>query len=729
MKQQARKADPDETSEVPLQHAPDRLNSSQQLHLLNSCKYADRLLSEAESILFASASKSPFPKYQGDLAPTQVKVIEDYIARIRAQMVLALKSQGISPPAPTLGAVRSIRVNLEFADIAFDECRPEAMKGYGEFPDSLVPELNGLVEEMKGLLRQLSTYLAQDLGKDLQRRLQRLEGTTDEIGLLKILERVINGHGLVEFRSSLSIILDKLEGNSFQIAVFGRVSSGKSSLLNHILQTEVLPVGVNPITTVPTRIVHSPDPALTVSYVDGKVERTEISRLPEFVSEEFNPANAKRVTRIVVGLPSSRLRDGIAFVDTPGLGSLATAGAAETLAYLPRCDLGLVLIDAGSTLTAEDLATLRSLYEAAIPARVLLSKADLLNADDRVRSMQYVADHVRSQLGLELPVHPVSTRGENAGLLEQWFTQDLQPLFERYQELSEQSLRRKIGALGEAVEAALRVRLELSEAGPSTERKHFRAAEALLRKATGRFELVNSSCLRTADAIRELGDAALSRAASEVARYWIRGERTGDDTGVLIRQSIAETAAEGASPIFRAIRELAGELAEALGKAAIALEAKDATTGEELGSVAKEMPRFDIGMIDVRLRRGFGTFLGEGITKWRVTSRLHEELGPSLNEAFHSYGRLLESWSRRTLEELRRQFEGHAGGYRAQLERLTGGRAATTGEIEAVRRDLELLSWPVQKEPVSRVPGVGFASPHAGRDRTAADASIDVSQR
>jgi hypothetical protein len=126
---------PDDVSEVLPEKARDCLNSSQQLHLLSTCKYADQLLSEAETILFASGSKSPFAKYRADLAPMQAKVVQDYITRIRAQMVRVLSSQGISPPAPSLGAARSIRVNLEFADIAFDECRPEAMRGYGEVPN------------------------------------------------------------------------------------------------------------------------------------------------------------------------------------------------------------------------------------------------------------------------------------------------------------------------------------------------------------------------------------------------------------------------------------------------------------------------------------------------------------------------------------------------------------------------------------------------------------------
>jgi len=91
---------PDERSQVLAEKAPDSLNSSQQLHLLSSCKYADQLLSEAESILFASGSKSAFPKYQPDLAPMQAKVVEDYIARIRAQMVRVLKSQASRLPLP-----------------------------------------------------------------------------------------------------------------------------------------------------------------------------------------------------------------------------------------------------------------------------------------------------------------------------------------------------------------------------------------------------------------------------------------------------------------------------------------------------------------------------------------------------------------------------------------------------------------------------------------------------
>ena len=51
------------------------------------------------------------------------------------------------------------------------------------------------------------------------------------------------------------------------------------------------------------------------------------------------------------------MTDGVVLVDTPGIGSLATFGAAETMAYLPRCDLGIVLVDAASILNREDMSS------------------------------------------------------------------------------------------------------------------------------------------------------------------------------------------------------------------------------------------------------------------------------------------------------------------------------------------------------------------------------------
>ena len=224
------------------------LNPAQRAHLLTSCQYADKLLTDIETILAASQSKSPFPKFKPDLSPAQGRVVLDYLARMRSQMVRILDNRSVAIPEPMLGSLHSIRVTLGFVDIAFDECRPKKMHGYGQLAPEAAMAISGLVDEMQGIVSRLDAYLVQGASADLSSRLQRLESAGEDLALVKTLERAIDRHGLVEFRPALATILDRLENRSFEVAIFGRVSSGKSSLLNHIVERDLLPVGVNPIT-------------------------------------------------------------------------------------------------------------------------------------------------------------------------------------------------------------------------------------------------------------------------------------------------------------------------------------------------------------------------------------------------------------------------------------------------------------------------------------------------
>ena len=658
------------------------LNSAQRLHLLNSAQHADKLLAEIESILAASKSKSPFRKYKNPLPPGQAKVVEDYLSRIRAQIVRVLESQDVDVPEPSFESVHSMRVTLAFIRIAFQECTPDRMRGYGAVPESKVRELNGLVDEMVAAVDKVDAYLAQGLAQDLEARLKKLQEAGADVGLLSALQRIIANHGLVEFRQTLAMLLDRLESNNFEIALFGRVSSGKSSLLNHIVDREILPVGVNPITAVPTRLMFGDAPRLSVWYADRNMERTDLGRLPEFVSEQHNPANSKHVTRIVAELPSARLKDGVVLVDTPGLGSLATSGAAETLAYLPRCDLGVVLIDAGSTLTEDDLTTVRTLYEAGIPASLLLSKSDLLNSGDRGRSLGYISGQVRSQLGLTISIHPVSIQPEQSSLLEAWLTEVLLPLYERHQQLAQESLTRKIGSLREAVVTALRLRLDRAPVANSVDVNH---VDSALRQAVGRIAEVRQLCVQTAQMVREEGDRALESAAHALNEAWSTGAA---DSTAVVEKELARVAAESGRTISNALNELASALTESLRSVSDVLGFERAHEDDDLRTAIKEMPRLDPGELKVDVHPGFLMKLAKRASVHQIQNGLRRQIGARVDEAFLSLGRMLDSWSRQTISELQRRFEAHADAYRAHLHRLRTHTGLSSMEQAALRADL-----------------------------------------
>jgi GTP-binding protein EngB required for normal cell division len=672
---------------------PNSLNSNHERRLSVTCRYIDRLLADMESILNVSSSKLAFPQYIADLTSAQRRVVEDYISRIRAQLIRVLDGQNIERPPADIPVARSLHSTLTFVEIAVEELKPEHMRGYGEIPPHSAVELNGIAGELQGLVRQLDQYLMRGAGENLQRRLEKLEQTGDEVPLLRKLETVITEHGLVEFRSTLSMILDRLEDNSFEIAMFGRVSSGKSSLLNAILETDVLPVGVMPITAVPTRLAFGESPAVNVWFANRSPARYEISRLPEFAAEQLNPGNEKHVTRIVAQLPSPRLRDGITFVDTPGLGSLAARGAAETLAYLPRCDLGVLLIDAGSSLTPDDLQTIQILYDAPIPAAVLLSKADLLTAQERSRVTEYVKDHIRKELNLDLTVHAVSVVRESKELLARWFEEDIAPLYSQRQELKMRSIRRKVGALRQSVEIALRERLRRKEPIPLKKIEQLRMVEGELRQASGRLEEMKKVARRVADEVEYAGSGrVLQIAGAYLVESWSLPGTDEKPSSEIVSDAVTRAIQEQTEALRRRMDVLAHKLHETLQSTAKVLETSDVPAEEEFSSVLREMPAFDLGQFTFRLRRPvLLTLWGRRLSESFITRRLAKLIGTHLARSLSAYRALLYDWSERTLGQVQRRFDAYANSYRAQVERSLGGQELPPDQADVIRRDLELL--------------------------------------
>lgn len=321
------------------------LNEAQRRRLKVTCEYVDKLLCDVERVLHEATSKSPFPRHAVDLAPAQTRVLEDHIRRIREQLLRALAWQNIAPDPPEIPATRSVLTHLAFVDIAIEELKPGYMRGSGPIPGDVAEELNGVVHELRSVAQSMERYLRQELGTNLESRLRKLEQGGQDVKLLQAIESVVTHQGLVEFRSKIGSLANRLEDNNLEVALFGRVSSGKSSLLNALLDTDVLPVGVNPITAVPTRLRYGSALRAEVRFATGRNEEVSLDDFRSLVSEAGNPGNRRNVTRAVVEVPSPRLSQGIVLVDTPGLGSLARRGATETMSYLPACDLAILLVD------------------------------------------------------------------------------------------------------------------------------------------------------------------------------------------------------------------------------------------------------------------------------------------------------------------------------------------------------------------------------------------------
>lgn len=669
------------------------LNSAQQRRLYITCSYIDKLLVEVEQVLNETASPSPFPRHVIDITPAQARVLEDHIRRIREQLLRTLAWQQMKPESPEIPATRSVLTHLEFIDIAVEELKPSYMRGSGAVPVDAVDELSGVVHELRSVVQSMQRYIRQEFGTNLQSRLEELEQTGHDVGLLRELEEIITRHGLVEFRARISSLAHRLEDSNLEVALFGRVSSGKSSLLNALLGTTVLPVGVNPITAVPTKLRYGAALRAEVTYATGRTEEVSLEEFAQLITEQGNPGNVRSVVRAMAEVPSPRLKKGILLVDTPGLGSLARRGAAETLAYLPACDLALVLIDAGVSLNDEDIGTLRLLYEGGIPAIVLLSKADLLREGDLHRVTEYIQTQLKGELGINPQIHPVSSLPQYSPLLDQFFERELYPRFEQARSLREASVARKIGALRDSVIAALETTLHREKRGREVASKlDAQDVEVRLRRINGE---IGEQRTLLSQAFFELGErpeTTVTELAEMITVRIAAGEKKritpfeiSEWTHDTVQRRVDQAIAQARSSLMRAVDTLT-EIARQMSRS-------DAPSSEDAELLLREVPRFEIEVVPVKIDAARWKWMGRSIVRGLVKNSLREHLGPLLKEELHQYERALDLWTEQTTRKMVAFVNSFADAYRAQLNRVRG----LSGEGEAspeLAHDLaRLLRW------------------------------------
>jgi len=682
------------------------LNPRHKNALLSTFLHIESRLNEMEPMLAQSKRPSPLDQHVHDLSPTEAKVVEDYFARIRSTMVTCLEKHGIFIELRRVGLRWSLQTSLVTLSIAVAEVSPDRLRGYGELDDAGRQEVLNIQQELDRLLNRVSAYLSDRLGHNLPERIARLDAAPGSVAMLDLLNRIVMQWQLVEFRPSIDTIVQRLESPQFEIAVFGRVSSGKSSLLNHIAGSAILPVGVTPVTAVPTRLVRGRAPSATVYFAEYGPRSVDPKQLAEYASEEKNRGNHKHVTGIVVEIPSPRLREGVVLVDTPGIGSLATSGSAETFAYLPRCDLSVVLIDAGSTLNQDDLSLLRDLYEAGIPAQVLLSKADLLAAEDRERFVQYIRDQLWQELNLDMAVHPVSVMGGDAKLLDCWFEQEIEPLWERHRTLTEQSLHRKIARLQESVASVLRTLLakRRGTAPVSRDGREIKTAERLLDQADAAIERAETrrrDWSGDREAFLEIIVQDSAKAIVEAARKGSKEESS--PVGQVVGRSFAQ--------MGQMAREVVADLQQNLLRSLESLERTAPLATVDTSAIRNAayggLPAIDLAPLlascEVTIPRW--ALIVPALAQRMARSTVEKRLADQVEHYVKLYNAQLQSWLKDSIAQVVEPYQSQAEVFREQLRRMTASDTGSAGEGDTAEliRDLQELEQTASGEITATV--------------------------
>lgn len=239
-------------------------------------------------------------------------------------------------------------------------------------------------------------------------------------GEIRALRELLERRGSRTRAARCHDLLVKLAEDRLTLAVVGQFARGKSTLMNAIVGRELLPTGVLPLTSAVTVLRFGTQERLVIQR-DGCPwpQIAPLAALEEYVTERGNPGNREKISAAIVEAPLPLLRQGLEFVDTPGIGSAIAANTATTLAFLPACDAVLFVTSVDAPFTSVEVDFLQAVRDQVRKIFFVVNKIDLLSAHEGDDVLAFIDRTIREHMGgVGVRVFPVSCRQALAAKLD-----------------------------------------------------------------------------------------------------------------------------------------------------------------------------------------------------------------------------------------------------------------------------------------------------------------------
>jgi GTP-binding protein EngB required for normal cell division len=268
--------------------------------------------------------------------------------------------------------------------------QPQRMENHGlaQEPQNWLRDYEAVKFELAGLIREANSRAWQAKHEALQKDLQ---------GLLK-----------------------RLAEDRFYLTLAGQFSRGKTTLMNAMLGMDRLPTGVVPVTSVITAVSYNTRERVLMHFANSNLtHEVPLSELSEWITEQGNPGNKRKIDMAEVQLPAELLRRGAFFVDTPGLGSAIIENTETTHRFLPHLDALVLVTSFEFPLSQDEVLFLRRARELRRTIFLVINKMDLCAPPQQAEVVSFIQRCLAGEAGPdEIAVFAVSASEALAAKLE-----------------------------------------------------------------------------------------------------------------------------------------------------------------------------------------------------------------------------------------------------------------------------------------------------------------------
>ena len=316
--------------------------------------------------------------------------------------------------------------------------------------------------------------------------------------MIENLDRVISLMEQTEFlgeQLSRSLELRKrLCDRELVISVIGKFKSGKSSLINGLLNEELLPTGIIPLTTVVTEIRRGKNFKAVVSFTNGDEKEVSQKDLLDYISEQKNPDNEKQVSVVKLWTSHAPFDSDITLVDTPGVGSIHLHNTETSHEYIEKSDAVIFLLSVDSPVSQMELDFLLKARKHAAKFYFAVNKIDGISEEDLEEFMSYCKEVLSEAIGLEPTIFPISAKtGLGLASLKTKLNYDLKV---SYNELLEASVLIKFGTIIAQAKSRLDLYIKASKIPTQeleTKMSQIKAKQLLLNTISDEFQVLVKS--------------------------------------------------------------------------------------------------------------------------------------------------------------------------------------------------------------------------------------------
>ncbi|MBI5677872.1 MAG: dynamin family protein, partial [Planctomycetes bacterium] len=208
----------------------------------------------------------------------------------------------------------------------------------------------------------------------------------------------------------LLTVREQLLSNSFNLVILGQFKRGKTTLINSLIEKEILPSSIVPLTSVVTILKHSNEITCYIIMEDGDKKSVRLEELADYVTEKGNPKNIRGVRCARIEYPSPFLEKGMLLVDTPGVGSTFLHNTETTYEFLDHLDAALFLMSADVPISQVEKELLDTIKGSTQKIFFVLNKIDNLTPEE-IEEISAFNKHVLEEMGFAVQeILPISAR-------------------------------------------------------------------------------------------------------------------------------------------------------------------------------------------------------------------------------------------------------------------------------------------------------------------------------